>query len=705
MHTKRDAGMMDCFFDPKGVALIGATSKPRKGGYRILKNLMTGFQGKVYPVNPAYKEIEGLTCYRSVLDVPGPVDLAIVFLPAPAVPQAVRECAARGIRGVIIQSAGFAETGDEGKALQEELKRIGRETGVRLWGPNCMGLVDGVRRHVFSFVMENIWDHGFTAGNVSLIVQSGFLAAGFLVDVMSHGTMGISKACSIGNKVDVDECDLLEYMITDPQTAAIGLYLESISDGRRFMDLCRASGKPIVVLKGGTTAAGAKAALSHTASLAGHGALVRGALAQAGVVEAHDFYQMMDMCRALAKFPNLPEKRRSRVAIVTGSGGAGIIASDLVEQMGLELADLSPATRDALSALYPEWMPVANPVDLYPAIERRGPRAYLEALRAVCADPNVDAVLFHIVAVGFLTEAFSPLAKVVHNAGKPAFGWLMGLRDVVTNMQKEAAEQGIPVFRELSRTVECLAVVLNRPRAAELAAPQVSQPEGMGLRGELDTVLRTAGGTLDEHASKQILGAYGIPVVDETVVSSGDEAARAAAALGFPAVMKGLQPGKIHKTELGLVRLGIASAPGAAAEFEDLRGAMQGQGTILVQRQIRGELELIVGLVRDPQFGPCVMLGFGGVMAEVLGEPVFAVAPLTEKEALRLIDRVKPQKLLEGFRGAPSVDREGLARILAQVGDLGCAYPRVREVDINPLIVSQGKCVAVDASVILDDVR
>ena len=696
---------MDCFFDPRGVALIGASSKPTKGGYRILKNLMTGFKGHVYPVNPAYKEIEGLTCYRSVLDIPGPVDLAIVFLPAPMVSQAVRECAKRGIPGVIIQSAGFAETGDEGRALQEELKRIGHETGVRLWGPNCMGLVDGVRKHVFSFVMDSIWDHGFTAGNVSLIVQSGFLAAGFLVDVMSHGTMGISKACSIGNKVDVDECDLLEYMIEDPQTAAIGLYLESISDGRRFMDLCRASGKPIVVLKGGTTAAGAKAALSHTASLAGNGALVRGALAQAGVAEAHDFYQMMDMCRALAMFPNLPEKHRSRVAIVSGSGGAGIIASDLVEQMGLELADLSPATHDALRALYPEWMPVANPVDLYPAIERSGARAFIEAFRAVCADPNVDAVLFHIVAVGFLNEAFPPLAQVARNSGKPTFCWLMGLRDVVTKVQKEAAEQGIPVFRELARTVECLAAVLGRQRATEPAPPQASQHERTDLRGELDSVLRTAGGTLDEHASKQILGACGIPVVEETVMSSSDEVARAVAALGFPLVMKGLQPGKIHKTELGLVRLGIASNREAVAEFEALTRAMDGKGRVLVQRQVRGELELIVGLVRDAQFGPCVMLGFGGVMAEVLGEPVFAVAPLSERDALRLIDRVKPQKLLEGFRGAAPVDREALAQILVRVAELGCAYPRVREVDINPVIVSQGRPVAVDASVILEDVR
>jgi acyl-CoA synthetase (NDP forming) len=695
---------MKCFFDPRGVALIGATAKPKKAGYRILKNLMVGYKGRVYPVNPSYKEIEGLTCYPSVLDVPAPVDLAIVFTPAPTVAQAVRDCGKRGIPGVIIQSAGFAECGDEGKALQEDLKRIGRETGVRLWGPNCMGLVDGVHKHVFSFVMERIWDRGFAAGNVSVIVQSGFLAAGFLIDLMSHESMGISKACSIGNKVDVDECDLLEYLIEDTDTAAIGLYLESIPNGRRFMDLCRASTKPIVVLKGGTTAAGAKAALSHTASLAGHGALVTGALAQVGVVEARDFYQMFDMCRTLAMFPDLPQEGRGRVALISGSGGAGIVASDLVQQAGLELAELSPATCETLKALYPEWMPVANPVDLYPAIERHGPKAYTEAFKAVCADPNVDAVLFHVIALGIFNERFSLLADVVRSSGKPAFCWLMGLREEVADMQKEAAEKGIPVFRELSRTVECMAALLKRTRAGALAAPDLSRHERIDLSGELDSVLRTASGTLDEHASKRILGACGVPVVEEALVFSGDDVVRAAKAFGFPVVMKGLQPEKVHKTELGLVRLSIASDREAVEQFEDLKRAMDGKGTVLVQQQIRGELELIVGLVRDQQFGPAVMLGFGGVMAEVLGEPVFAVAPLGDADAFCLIDRLKPHKLLEGFRGAAPVDREALAQILIRVGELGCVYPRVREVDINPLIVKQGRAVAVDATVILSDV-
>jgi len=275
---------MEFFFKPKGIAIIGASANSSKGGHFILNNVRKGFTGTIYPVNPSYPEIDGLKCYSSVLDVPDPVDLAIIFVPAPLVPQVLRECAERRIEGVMIESGGFAETGEQGKRLQNQLIEIRRDTGIRIWGPNCMGLVDAVHNLVFSFVLPPIWEQGLVAGKVSLVVQSGMLSAGFLIDIMTNGIMGISKACSIGNKADVNECDLLEYLIDDPETGTVGLYLESIPDGRRFIDLCRRAEKPIVVLRGGKSKKGAEAAVSHTASLAGNGAVVSGALAQVGVV-------------------------------------------------------------------------------------------------------------------------------------------------------------------------------------------------------------------------------------------------------------------------------------------------------------------------------------------------------------------------------------------------------------------------------------
>ncbi len=454
---------MDFFFTPQGIAVIGATANKLKGGYHILKNLLTGFKGGIYPVNPRYSEIDGFTCYASVKDVPDPVDLAIVFVPAAIAVAAVRECAHRGIKGVMIQSAGFAETGDTGRALQAELLAIKAEFGIRIWGPNCMGLVDAVNGHIFSFVLNSIWDDGLIPGNVSLIVQSGMLSAGFLIDTVSHGTMGISKACSLGNKADINECDILEYLIVDPQTEAIGAYLESITDGPRFLEACRQSRKPIVILKGGKSQRGAQAAMSHTASLAGDADVIRGALIQVGVTEANDFKQMLDLCRTRARYDQIPSDNNGRIAILTYSGGAGIVSADFVDQMGLAVADLSSETLEKLATVYPQWMPPANPVDFWPAIEKNGPdKVYQTAFEAVCSDPGVDAVLFHIFIGGFVQSMdIAPLAHIAKKHDKPLFIWLLGNRQDAHKFQLHAHEHGVPVFRELKRAVECMSAIFR----------------------------------------------------------------------------------------------------------------------------------------------------------------------------------------------------------------------------------------------------
>lgn len=694
---------MQCFFDPKSVAIVGASRDESRSGHRILKNVREGFRGAIFPVNPQVAEIDGLRCYASVREIPQRVDMAIVYVPGRIVPSVVQECAECGVAGVIIESAGFAETGAEGKARQDELARIAAETGIRLWGPNCMGLVDAHKRHVFSFAMESIWDEGLIPGDVSLVVQSGFLAAGFVVDIMSHGGIGIAKACSIGNKVDVDECDVLEWLLDDPQTKAIGLYLESIADGRRFMELCRRTRKPIVVLKGGRSARGAEAAMSHTASLAGHGGVLRGALAQAGVVEAHDFAQMMDLCRTLARYPEPPRSGRRRVAIITGSGGAGIVSADFADEAGLEIAELSGATREALARLYPPWMPPANPVDLFPAMDTNGPDVYRKAFEILCAAPEVDAVLYHFFGMRPQNDWFASMADTIRRSDKAVLGWLIGRRDILDGVRKRALEEGIPVFRELYRATECMAAVLQqRQRSGLDGAAAHDDAAEHECSAQLQSLVAHDRGALDEHRSKSILAVAGIPVVRERIVASADEAAAAAAELGFPVVMKGLVPGEIHKTERGLVRLGVGSREDAAAQFSALTKAMHGAGSVLVQRQVKAELELIVGMIRDAQFGTCVMLGLGGVMAEVFRDSVFAVAPLTRAEALRMIGRLDAQQLLDGFRGAPAVDRDALAQVLVRVGHLGIACPSVREIDINPVLISGGVPTAVDATVIMD---
>jgi len=459
---------MDFFFRPRGIAVIGATKDPTKSGNFIVKNLKIGFDGPVYPVNPRYDTIDNLPCYPSIAQVPDPVDIAIIFIPAPAVPEAVRACAERGIKGVMIQSSGFAEAGPEGEKLQAELKDLVKERGIRIWGPNCMGLVDAVNRYVFSFIVARAFEKRLLPGSVSLIVQSGMLSAGFLVDIMSHGVMGISKVCSIGNKLDIDESDVLSYLIHDPKSSVIGCYLESIVRGQLFIDLCRRSPKPIVVLKGGRTGKGAQAAWSHTASLAGNHEIIRGALAQAGVIEVKDFKELMDVCRTLASAPPVLPKSRPNIAVLTFSGGAGIVFSDFIEESGMAVAELSPETKEKIGRLFPEWMPVGNPVDLFPALEKNRSAGLLvvhEALKAVLADPQVDGIMVHLFAASFRGPIpFEELATQVKAAGKPVCIWLLGERDEVFKIQNEGRIHGIPTFVEIGRAVECMAAIFKNAR-------------------------------------------------------------------------------------------------------------------------------------------------------------------------------------------------------------------------------------------------
>jgi acetyltransferase len=697
---------MNFFFHPRSVAVIGATPNPLKGGNAIIKNLLTGFKGKIYPVNPKYQQIEGLDCYPSITAIPCPVELAIAFVPARQVLPAIEECVAKGIPGVMIESGGFAETGSNGQSLQKQLLELAKKSGIRLWGPNCMGLVDAVNGNVFSFMETDAVKKGFTPGSVSLIVQSGMLSAGYLVDIMSNGIMGISKVCSVGNKIDVDESDLLAYFIDDPDTSVIGLYLESIASGRRFIELCRKCPKPIVVLKGGKSPKGAAAAMSHTASLAGNHQVLAGVLKQAGVCEANDFKQMTDICRSLADYPKRPSGT-GRVAVLTFSGGAGIVGADFMDRMHLTIAELSQQSKNALQKFFPVWMPASNPVDIWPALEmnmRTDVDVYRESMQAVLADPGVDAILLMAFAGNpRLTVNLASVSAQVKAAGKPLFVWLLGERNASFDFQKEAMSLGVPVFQELYRAVECLDAVFQQRPKAEGAALEL-MPAGVGVKkisADLLKILDTVKGPLDEYVSKQILQSHGIPTTKEIIVDNMEDSIAAADKIGYPLVMKGIVPDGVHKTELGLVRLGIQGQQTAARSFQDLMKVMNNQGRVLVQKQIQGKVELILGLLRDQQFGPCVMLGIGGIMAEVFQETVFAMAPLSKQDALDLIGRFRGQKLLKGFRGTPAVDREKLAATLIALGEIGLLYPRIKEIDVNPLIITETSAVAVDATIVL----
>jgi len=457
---------MDFFFEPNGIALVGATPEPHTGGRNLLLNLISGYQGPIYPVNPKYNEILGLKCYPRVSEIEGLLDLCIIFVPAKAVPQVLEDCVVKGVRGVIIESGGFAEVGAEGKALQDQCLAIAKRSGIRIWGPNCMGLIDTEKRYIFSFVIPQDMKEALLPGHISLVVQSGLLSGGFIITLMGNKTLGLAKVCSIGNKSDVAENDFLEYFLNDPATRVICFYLESFINGRRFFELAASSRKPIVALKGGKTSSGAKASFSHTASLAGNPDLIRGILRQARVIQADDFFEMMDIARTLEKefYTQHPPEEKPRIAILTYSGAAGIVTTDHMEKYGLTLAQLSPSTKKRLQELSPDWMPVKNPVDYWPAMEKTGPAlAYREGISALHEDPEVDGIIVHIYAGhGIWLLNAKEILSGIRKPRKPILFWLIGPEKIRDETRFPLEKEGYPTFYEIHRTVRVMASLFER---------------------------------------------------------------------------------------------------------------------------------------------------------------------------------------------------------------------------------------------------
>jgi acetyltransferase len=444
---------MNTFFNPTSIAVIGASI--RGIGHQLIKNLLFGYQGRIYPVNPNYTEIEKIPCFSSPEEIPHPVDLAIILVPARVTPSVLEACARKGIHRVMIESAGFAEVGEEGKAVQDRCKAIADEAGIRIWGPNCMGLVDIPGKQYLTFMHKSVYVDGLHPGRIALVVQSGMLSGIFLTEMTRRG-IGLGKVCSIGNKSDVDECDILDYLLGDPETDAVALYLESVPRGRLFAELAKKAAKPIVVLKGGKSKSGARAAMSHTSSLSGDSRLLESVLKMAGVTIANDFAQMVQLASAMASIPVIPPK--CRTAILTFSGGAGILTCDMLEKQDLKVAQLSDRTRAALKKIFPDWMPVNNPIDLYPAIEVNGYiSVFNEACDIVLKDPNVDVMVLHYLAgVQDQIMDLAALKKKSDEAGKAVLFWLVGTDEMTRKFRQEAQILEIPVYSEISRAVECM---------------------------------------------------------------------------------------------------------------------------------------------------------------------------------------------------------------------------------------------------------
>jgi acyl-CoA synthetase (NDP forming) len=715
--------LIDFFFDPKGIAVVGATPEPN-GGRNLLTNLTQGYEGPVYPVNPKYDEILGLKCYSKVSEIKGPLDLALIYIPAQAVPQVLEDCIEKDVRGAIVESSGFAEVGPEGKALQDQCLDIARKGRLRIWGPNCMGLIDTSRPHVFSFIVPEAWQGVMNAGRVSLIVQSGLLSAGFITTLMGNKTLGLAKVCSIGNKSDVEETELLEYLLKDPATKVIALYLESFVHGRRFFELAISSDKPIVLLKGGKSPLGAEASASHTASLAGNDDLMKDVLRQAGVHHADDFFEMADVARTLERdfHLQLPPQGKPRIAILSYSGASGIVTTDHIEKYGLTLAHLSPQTQKRLEELSPAWMPVKNPVDYWPATEKHGPaKTYKHAIEALHDDPEVDGMIVHLFAgfgVWFLD--MKEIMSGIKKPHKPILFWLIGPEKGREPTRLTLEEEGWPTFHEIHRTVKVMASLFEnsirisrrsgisqfdtfdgaKPRFLNRGKKRhsVSTPAPLKkLARQTDDRKKKI---LDEHESKKWFKAMGLKVVKEFVTKNLDETVKTAKKVGYPIVLKGISEGQIHKTEAGLVKLNLQNAEQLSSAYRQMLRLKTKTKSFLIQPMLKGNLELIVGIIRDPQFGPTGMLGLGGVWAEVYKDVVFRLVPMNEEEIFKMVSDLKGQALLKGYRGSIPVNMESLADWLIKLGWLVLNFEKIQEIDVNPLFIVDGEPVAVDATII-----
>jgi acetyl coenzyme A synthetase (ADP forming)-like protein len=672
------AASLKPFFEPRSVAVIGAS--PRRGtiGGELFRNILAAdFAGAAYPVNLRGEPVGGVPGYADMSKVPVVVDLVVVCVPGEHVLDAVRSALATGVKAVCVISAGFAETGAEGQERQDELLALVRAHGARLIGPNCLGISSNATRLNATFARR-----AAPPGRIGFSSQSGALGLALLEEADVRG-LGLSSFISIGNKADVSSNDLLEYWQDDPNTDVVLLYLESFGNPRKFARVASrvARTKPILAMRSGTSRAGARAASSHTAALAGSDAAVEALFSQAGVLRARTLEELLD---AAVLFSSQPLPRGNRVAVLTNAGGLGILCADACDAAGLSLPQLAPETVAALARVMPAEASSSNPVDLLGSATAA---TYEAALPIMLADPGVDAVI-----VLFVPPVVATTADVAAAIGRASAGADKPVLPVV--ISADGSPAGSYTYPESAAR----ALGLAARRAAWLRRPAAEAPlldridQGAAAAIVARALADVDDAWLEPADLRALLTAYGLPLVAERVAADAEAAVAAAREIGFPVVVKTAEPGA-HKTETGGVHVDLRNEASVRRACETVNGP------VLVQQYVTGGVELLVGAIQDPVFGPLVAFGPGGVYAELIGSTRFALAPLGEIDVDELISSGKAAKLVDGWRGAPPADREAVADLIHRLGRLAEDFPEVAELDLNPVIARPDGCVAVDARV------
>ncbi len=697
---------------PKSIAVIGASRSPNTIGWHILDNLLEhGFHGPVYPVNPKAEAIHSIQAYASIGAVPGPVDLAVVVVPKNFVIDVVKECIAADVKALVVISAGFKEVGGEGIEREKELAGLVRRHGLRMVGPNCMGVINNAPDISMNATFAPATP---PPGPVAFMSQSGAMGASVLDYAGSLG-IGISSFVSAGNKADVSGNDLVEFWREDPDTTVILMYLESFGNPSRFIRIARTitKQKPICVVKSGRTGAGARAAASHTGALAATDLATDAIIAQAGAIRAQTVEELFDFAMA---FSNQPLPASNRVAIVTNAGGPGIIIADACEANGLEVAALAPETEEKLRTRLPEEASVRNPVDL---IASATPDSYEFALSCAFNDPNIDAAIAAFVPpLGIQTkDVATALVRVnAEHPEKPLLAVLMGREGLPAGVA-ELHEARIPAYIFPESAAKALGTMWSYKRKSDRPQGRLVEfdTDDKGVAEIVDAALARGQLGLSESDAMKVMELYGIPVVSWQFVpvgtNDGDLPARAGQAaeeLGLPVALKVVSPQIIHKTDVGGVLLGLDSKEevehAAAQLMRQMETNRQTLDGVLLQQMAPSGTETIVGITRVPRIGPMIMFGLGGIYVEVLRDVVLRLSPLEDTDAIEMIREVKLSKLLEGIRGQPASDLDAIADVVLRTSQLAMRHPNIVEMDINPLIALERGSVAVDARIQLSEV-
>jgi len=707
MKSERNApspSNIDYFFHPQSIAIIGASANLTKlSGRPIAALLQKKFAGAIYPVNPRYEEVAGHACYPSVGAIPGPVDLAIISVPIEGTLAALKECAEKGVKAAVVFTSGFAETGAEGRALQAQIAGIAQASGMRILGPNCLGLIYYPNAVMASF-SDIMFVEGDYRGSLGFITQSGAYGEKTFMLTAPEG-VGFSAFISVGNEADLEVSDFIAHLLKDDSTRLFGVYLEGAKDGlklRRAAEAALVAGKPILIKKVGRTHAGKRAAASHTGSLAGNDRIYDAFFRQTGIIR-------IDELRDLTYFALVHQSGRmpqgKNAAILTDSGGPGVEMADRCEEYGLNVPELSKTTRAKIQAAIPHYGSARNPVDMTAAI-MTDQELYGKCLRAIFEDDAIDIVFAPGVFMSYVSpQLLEETLEIYHASAKP-----MILCPVWTDsspqsqaMVARVRKEGIPMIPEASDAARAVAAMVRYAGKRKVfPAPAGAKPKIPARAMVTAKPILQKHGALTEYDVKQVLAAYGIPVTKEAPAATAKDAVAQARRIGYPVALKVLSPDIPHKTEVGGIRLNLQTDRAVRDAYSEIvksaeRCAPHAVVTgVLVQEMLGDCVEVIIGVTRDPVFGPCVMFGLGGVFVEVMQDVSFRVAPLTASDAEEMIGEVKGARVLAGVRGKPAADTKAIIDVILKVSQLAVDYAdRIEELDINPLIVfPKGACVA-----------